>query len=117
LFTDLRYFDFASDSGDHATMTQVKLKPADERGAERIDTEIAAGLRSLPGRRVPVVLRNVSIDGFMAEGGEPLLPGMPVMLDLFDGRGFPARIVWKRDGHCGGAFTTPLDAATLASFA
>jgi len=90
---------------------------ADERIAERLEVDIAAGLRSLPGRRVPVLLRNVSIDGFMAEGGETLIPGVPVMLDLFDGRGFPARIVWKRDGHCGGAFATPLDSATLASFA
>jgi PilZ domain len=91
-------------------------KTADEREAERTEVEIAAGLRSHPGRRVPVLLRNVSSDGFMAEGGETLVPGMPVMLDLFDGRGFPARIVWKREGYCGGAFTTPLDAATLASF-
>ncbi len=92
-------------------------RPTDERGAERVEIEIAAGLRSLPGRRMPVVLRNVSVDGFMAEGGDTLVPGMPVMLDLFDGRGFPARIVWKRDGHCGGAFATPLDAATLATIA
>lgn len=96
---------------------RTAVKPVDERGAERVEIEIAAGLRSLPGRRVPVVLRNVSVDGFMAEGGGSLVPGMPVMLDLFDGRGFPARIVWKRDGHCGGAFATPLDAVTLASFA
>lgn len=90
---------------------------ADGRGGERTEVDIAAELRSLPGRRVPVRLRNVSMDGFMAEGGETLVPGMAVMLDLFDGRGFSARIVWKRDGHCGGAFATPLDAATLASFA
>lgn len=95
----------------------VGAASADERIAERVEIDIAAGLRSLPGRRIPVLLRNVSIDGFMAEGGETLVPGMPVMLDLFDGRGFPARIVWKRDGHCGGAFATPLDRATLASFA
>jgi hypothetical protein len=98
-------------------MTRTKYRTADERGAERIEIGIAAGLRSLPGRRVPVIVRNVSIDGFMAEGGETLVPGMPVMLDLFDGRSFSARIVWKRAGCCGGAFTTPLDAATLASFA
>jgi len=95
----------------------VNAVSADERIAERVEVDIAAGLRSLPGRRVPVLLRNVSVDGFMAEGGETLVPGTPVMLDLFDGRGFPARIVWKRDGHCGGAFATPLDSMTLASFA
>jgi hypothetical protein len=97
-------------------MTWTKARVADERGADRLETDIAAGLRALTGRRVPVVLRNVSVDGFMAEGCESLVPGMPIMLDLFDGRTFPARIVWKREGFCGGAFNTPISTATLATF-
>lgn len=99
-------------------MAATKKTPqkVDERAAERLEVDIAAGLRSQPGRRrVPILIRNVSIHGFMAEGGANLLPGMPVILDLFDGRSIPARIVWKRDGHVGGAFATPLDAETLAS--
>ncbi len=89
----------------------------DQRTTERFDVDIAAGLRLLPGRRVPVRLCNVSTDGFMAEGADTIIPGQPVMLDLFDGRGFPARIVWKRDGQCGGAFASPLINSTLATFA
>ncbi len=99
------------------TTATVPKPLAEERRVQRIDVDIAAGLRSQPGRRVPVVIRNVSLDGFMAEGAQNFVPGLPVMLDLFDGRSFAARIVWKRDGHIGGAFATPLDVASLASIA
>jgi hypothetical protein len=100
-------------------MPQSALKTAnsDERTVERLVVAIAAGLRSANGRRVPVMLRNLSSDGFMCEGGSSVAPGCLVTLDLFDGRSFEGRIVWKRSGHVGGAFITPVDEAVLVTIA
>ncbi len=93
----------------------VNATARDERGTDRLEVEIAAGLRSQGGRRLPVLIRNISVDGFMVEGGQTLAPGLPVTLELFDGRKLPARVVWKREGHIGAAFETPLDLGLLAS--
>jgi hypothetical protein len=85
----------------------------DERRLDRSDIAIAAGLRTARGRRVAVTVRNISPDGFMAEGGASMVPGVPVTLDL-NGTAVEARIVWKRSGHIGGAFLNPIDRATLS---
>jgi hypothetical protein len=98
-------------------IAQATAVDAEERRFARIDVDIAAGLRSASGRRASIIVRNVSVDGFMAEGAQNCVPGLPATFVLFDGRSFAARIVWKRDGHIGCAFETPLDAATLASIA
>ncbi|MDB5713441.1 MAG: hypothetical protein JWO15_838 [Sphingomonadales bacterium] len=86
----------------------------DDRCLERSETAIAAGLRTARGRRVAVTVRNISPDGFMAEGGSTIVPGVPVTLDL-NGTEVEARIVWKRSGHIGGAFLEPIDRQTLQS--
>jgi hypothetical protein len=84
----------------------------DDRCLDRSDTAIAAGLRTERGRRVAVTVRNISSNGFMAEGGSTMVPGIPVTLDL-NGTAVAARIVWKRSGHVGGAFLEPIDRQTL----
>jgi hypothetical protein len=84
----------------------------DDRRLDRSEIAIAAGLRTTRGRRVAVTIRNISINGFMAEGGGTMLPGLPVTLDL-NGTVLEARIVWKRSGHIGGAFLQPIDRETL----
>jgi len=84
----------------------------DERRPDRADIALAAGLRTARGRRVAVTIRNISTDGFMAEGGGTMVPGLPVTLDL-NGTILQARIVWKRSGHVGGAFLQPIDGETL----
>jgi len=95
----------------------MAVVPEDERGTMRLDVNIAAGLRTARGKRLPVLLRNVSLYGFMAEGGATLIPGTTVVLDLFDGTAFESRIVWKRDGHVGGAFISPISDEKLAAIA
>ncbi|CAN5240833.1 hypothetical protein BH09PSE3_BH09PSE3_13350 [soil metagenome] len=85
----------------------------DERRLGRADVTVAAGLRTERGRRVPVTIRNISTNGFMAEGGGAMTPGLLVLLDL-NGTAYEARIVWKRGGHVGGAFTQPIDSEALA---
>ncbi|MDB5702709.1 MAG: hypothetical protein JWL66_2908 [Sphingomonadales bacterium] len=93
--------------------TAIFNQPAeDDRCLERSDIAIAAGLRTARGRRVAVTVRNISPNGFMAEGGSTMVPGVPVTLDL-NGTIVPARIVWKRSGHIGGAFLEPIDGQTL----
>jgi hypothetical protein len=84
----------------------------DERQLDRSEIALAAGLRTARGRRVAVTVRNISIDGFMAEGGGTMVPGVPVTLVL-DETVIDARIVWKRAGHVGGAFTVPLEKELL----
>jgi hypothetical protein len=93
----------------------LNIANADDRNIDRAVVAIAAGLRSPSGRRVPVMVRNLSADGFMCEGGGPLAPGCAILLDLFDGRSFGARVVWKRNGHIGAAFETPLSPSLLAT--
>lgn len=97
-------------------MSTALYKPIveDERRLDRADIALAAGLRNTRGRRVAVTVRNISINGFMAEGGTSMVPGIPVSLDL-NGAVFEARIVWKRGGHVGGAFLAPIDPETVAS--
>jgi hypothetical protein len=85
----------------------------DDRRLHRADIAIAAGIRTARGRRIPVTVRNISTNGFMAEGGANMVPGVPVTLDL-NGTTIEARIVWKRAGHVGGAFLNPIDGETLA---
>lgn len=84
----------------------------DDRRIDRSEIAIAAGLRTARGRRVAIIVRNLSADGFMAEGGGTMIPGVPVTLDL-NGTLLEARIVWKRAGHIGGAFLDPISAETL----
>jgi hypothetical protein len=98
----------------HCDIQSAEARRIDERAARRLDVEIAAGLRSPAGRRAPVVVRNISIHGFMAEGGDALLPAMPITLELFDGQSLAARVVWKRDCHFGAAFDAALDGETFA---
>lgn len=85
----------------------------DDRQLDRAEIAIAAGLRTARGRRVAVTVRNISTNGFMAEGGGTMVPGLPVTLDL-NGIILEARIVWKRSGHVGGAFLQPIDSELLA---
>jgi hypothetical protein len=84
----------------------------DDRRIERSELGIAAGLRTARGRRVAIIIRNISTDGFMAEGGGTMIPGVPVTLDL-NGTLLEARIVWKRAGHVGGAFLSPVASEVL----
>jgi len=89
----------------------------DERRSERTDVDIAAGLRTSRGKRVPALIRNVSAHGFMAECGAALVPGTAVTLDLFDGTALAARVAWRREGHIGAAFVDPISDEMLAAIA
>lgn len=84
----------------------------DDRRFDRSDIAIAAGLRTARGRRVAITIRNISTDGFMAEGGGTMVPGVLVTLDL-NGTPLESRIVWKRAGHIGGAFLNPITSEVL----
>lgn len=86
----------------------------DDRVLDRSEIAIAAGLRTARGRKIAVTVRNISPEGFMAEGGGTMVPGVPVTLDL-NGAALEARIVWKRSGHIGGSFLHPIDAEILGS--
>ncbi|WP_367271434.1 PilZ domain-containing protein [Sphingomonas sp.] len=85
---------------------------ADDRRPDRAHIAVAAGLRTARGTRLAITVRNISLNGFMAEGGRTMMPGAPVALDM-NGIVIEARIIWKRAGHIGGAFLQPIDGATL----
>jgi hypothetical protein len=86
----------------------------DDRRIDRSEMAIAAGLRTARGRRVAITVRNISTNGFMAEGGSTMVPGIPVTLDL-NGILLEARIIWKRAGHVGGAFLSPITGEVLSA--
>lgn len=90
-------------------MTRAALAAKfDDRRSDRAEARIAAGLHTAQGRRVPIVIRNLSCHGFMAEGAAVLVPGSLVKLAVADLPDIEARIVWRRDGHIGVSFMTPL---------
>jgi hypothetical protein len=84
----------------------------DDRRLNRSEIAIPGRLRGEKGRGVSVTVLNISVDGFMAEGGGKIPSGLPVTLDI-SGTVLQARIVWKRSGHVGGAFLQPIGAETL----
>lgn len=86
----------------------------DERLLDRAEIALVGELRTARGRRVAVTVRNVSPQGFMAEGGSRMVPGLAVTLAL-NGLELEARIVWNRSGHVGGSFVQPIETATLAN--
>lgn len=96
-------------------MAKTSILPiADDRLSDRAEVQIAAGLRTSGGRRVPIVVRNISPDGFMAEGASMMVPGSIVSLDI-GVASFEVRIVWKRSGHIGGMFIEPLTEEAFAA--
>ncbi len=97
-------------------MAKTSLAAAieDDRRSDRTGVRISAGVRTARGRRVPVVVRNISCHGFMAEGAAAIVPGSIVTLDI-DDQHFEARIAWRRDGHVGGAFIAPVSENVLAA--
>ncbi len=80
----------------------------DDRRSRRTEIEINAVVDAGPGRRVNVVILNVSAHGIMARSDATFVPGRPVTVT---GPGLDqtaGRIAWLRDGHLGIAFREPL---------
>jgi PilZ domain len=80
----------------------------DDRRSRRTDVRLAATIDAGPGRIYPVIIRNVSAHGVMAELGVQLVPGRPVTVTMAGLDKAPGRVAWLRDGHVGIAFVEPL---------
>jgi len=93
---------------------QLAVLPAAEgRRTERRMVNLAASLRE-PGATVAdAEVRNLSIDGFMADCDIPLEPGQHLFLKLPGVEALSCTVVWIDGGKVGFEFTAPLHQATL----
>lgn len=80
----------------------------DDRRSRRTEIKIDAIVDAGPGRRVSVVILNVSAHGVMAQTDATFVPGRPVTITAKGLDQVAGRIAWLRDGHLGIAFREPL---------
>lgn len=84
----------------------------DQRRAPRIEIALGGAVVAGP-RRFPAMFVNISAHGAMAEIGQRLLPGRPVLVELGDLAPLRARVVWAHDGHLGLAFDAELSVEAM----
>lgn len=93
---------------------QLAILPVREgRNAERRIVNLAARLRDPGATLVDAEVRDLSIDGFMAETDLKLEPGATVWLKLPGLEPQNSKVIWAEDGKIGFQFATPIHPATL----
>ena len=97
---------------------QLAILPvSDGRQAERRVVNLAARLREPGATIVDAEVRNLSVDGFMAESDLKLEPGANVWLKLPGLEPQNSCCAWAEDGKAGFQFATPLHPATVEMLA
>ena len=79
-------------------------KPSVNRASRRIDVHYDAMLVTSDGHEVPVVVKDLSAEGFRIEIDEQLQVGEQVILRTPRGGDVPARIAWALGIEAGGTF-------------
>lgn len=82
-----------------------------ERASGRSEISIPAQLQGPQGERVGAVVRNLSIDGFMAEASATFPIGQYIWLHLPEGESMRARVIWALNRRLGATFADRIDAA------
>ncbi len=77
----------------------------EDRSGERYCVEIEASMRQAGHRSFPIVIRNISLSGFVCDGLSHMVPGHRCFIKIARRESLGASVIWNDGWQIGAAFS------------